>query len=108
MHGHLSEEHNLTLFNYNDDLFKDEFYDKTERLDGSNLSNDKYKKERGEYLYIDKKSNWVICAGCTCTSFLQRHNEHSKGAKLESEKSRDSLFYCSYPHDSVQVDGALS
>ena len=48
MHGHLSEEHDLTLFNYNDDLFKDEFYDKTERLDGSNLSNDKYKKERGE------------------------------------------------------------
>ena len=24
------------------------------------------------------------------------------------KKSRDNLFYCSYPHDSVQVDGALS
>ena len=105
MHGHLRDECNLTLFNYNDDLFKNDFHDKAEKLDNND---DEYKKERGVYLYIDKSCSWVICAGCTCTSFAQRHNEHTKGAKLESEKTRDSLFYCSYPDDKVQVDGALS
>ena len=108
MHGHLREEHNLKMFNYNDDLFKNDFHDTAEKIIGRNVNNGEYKKEKGVYLYIDRNRNWVIRAGSTCTSFLQRHNEHSKGAKLESEKSKDSLFYCSYPHDSVQVDGALS
>ena len=40
--------------------------------------------------------------------FSEAHQEHSIGAKLESEKSRESVLYSSYPHDSVETIGALS
>ena len=57
---------------------------------------------------MDMNDSCIICAGSTCTSFAQRHQEHSRGAKLELEKSRESVLYSSYPHDSIKTTGALS
>ena len=96
------------MFNCDDHLLKNDFYNILEAISSRELCNNEHKKEQGVYLYIDKNCYWIMNNHCTCAYFVQRHNEHSKGAKLESENSRENLFYCSYPHDSVQVDGALS
>ena len=106
---YLREDQNLSLFKSDDDLFKIDFHNRVEALvddSGENI-NDR-SKERGVYLYIDQTCNWIIHAGCTCTSFGQRHKEHVKGAKLDAEKSKESTLYCSYPHSDIEVQGALA
>ena len=104
MHKVLREQNNLSIFKFDNDLFHIDFYKVAEVLD---VRNNEYNNECGAYLFIDKICNQIICAGCTWTSFAQRHKEHTKGSKLDTEKSQESFLYCSYSHHYVQVDGFL-
>lgn len=104
IHKVLREQNNLSIFKFDYDLFHIDFYKQAEVLNGRN---NEYNNDHGVYLFIDKIHNQIICAGCTCTSFAQRHKEHTKGSKLDTEKSQESVLYCSYPHDDVQADNGF-
>ena len=100
MHGYLLEDEDLRFINSKDGLFIAGFANNSDIMKELELHDDNSEQttQLGTYLNIDSRNGMVRQSGSTTTSFRQRiFIEHAKAARLKTDESKNSKFYCSYP-----------